>query len=93
MVFFKKQPGARILKNFFSGERSPDMLTVLVYDCSSFLDELKLMEALYHIVTQHVHMIRVREAPRKSATLENILNKLNCKNFGQCYGIVPESFA
>nr|AEF32756.1 CSR-1 [Ascaris suum] len=56
-------------------------------------DDLKLFEALYSIVTQHVHGIRVREAPRKVATLENIVNKLNCKNFGQCYGVVPESFA
>ncbi|VDM48045.1 unnamed protein product [Toxocara canis] len=56
-------------------------------------DDLKLFEALFRIITQHVHGIRAREAPRKVATLENIVNKLNCKNFGQCYGVVPESFA
>ncbi|VDN41832.1 unnamed protein product [Gongylonema pulchrum] len=37
--------------------------------------------------------MRAREVPKKSATLENIVNKLNCKNFGQCYGVIPESFA
>ncbi|VDM97120.1 unnamed protein product [Thelazia callipaeda] len=56
-------------------------------------DDLKLCEALYRIITQHIHVLRAREAPKKPATLENIINKLNCKNFGQCYGIVPESFA
>ncbi|EJW77694.1 hypothetical protein WUBG_11397, partial [Wuchereria bancrofti] len=55
--------------------------------------DLKLYEALHRIVTQHIHGSRAREAPKKVATLENIVNKLNCKNFGQCYGIVPESFA
>ncbi|EJW86067.1 piwi domain-containing protein, partial [Wuchereria bancrofti] len=55
-------------------------------------DDLKLYEALHRIVTQHIHGSRAREAPKKVATLENIVNKLNCKNFGQCYGIVPESF-
>lgn len=56
-------------------------------------DDLKLYEALHRIITQHVRGSRAREAPKKVATLENIINKLNCKNFGQCYGIVPESFA
>ncbi|VDK89144.1 unnamed protein product, partial [Onchocerca ochengi] len=56
-------------------------------------DDLKLYEALHRIITQHIHGLRAREAPKKLATLENIINKLNCKNFGQCYGIVPESFA
>ncbi|KAK6108755.1 Piwi domain family protein [Brugia pahangi] len=56
-------------------------------------DDLKLYEALHRIVTQHIHGSRAREAPKKVATLENIVNKLNCKNFGQCYGIIPESFA
>ncbi|CAG9533854.1 unnamed protein product [Cercopithifilaria johnstoni] len=56
-------------------------------------DNLKLYEALHHIVTQHIQGSRAREAPKKVATLENIVNKLNCKNFGQCYGVVPESFA
>uniref|UniRef100_A0A915PLY5 Piwi domain-containing protein n=1 Tax=Setaria digitata TaxID=48799 RepID=A0A915PLY5_9BILA len=56
-------------------------------------DDLKLYEALHRIITQHVHGLRAREAPKKIATLENIINKLNCKNFGQCYGVVPESFA
>ncbi|VDK63186.1 unnamed protein product [Gongylonema pulchrum] len=56
-------------------------------------DDLKLLEVLYRIVTQHVHGRVAREAPKKSSTLENIVNKLNCKNFGQCYGIVPEMFA
>ncbi|KAL3985659.1 Piwi domain family protein [Acanthocheilonema viteae] len=56
-------------------------------------DDLKLYEALYHIITQHIRGSRARETSKKIATLENIVNKLNCKNFGQCYAVVPESFA
>uniref|UniRef100_A0A0N5AXQ2 Piwi domain-containing protein n=1 Tax=Syphacia muris TaxID=451379 RepID=A0A0N5AXQ2_9BILA len=56
-------------------------------------DDLKLMEVLYRIITQHVRVIRAREAPRKPTVLENIINKINCKNFGQCYAVVPEQFS
>ncbi|VDK76322.1 unnamed protein product [Litomosoides sigmodontis] len=56
-------------------------------------DDLKLYEVLHRIVTQHIHGSQARDAPKKVAILENIINKLNCKNFGQCYGVVPESFA
>ncbi|OZC07590.1 hypothetical protein X798_05385 [Onchocerca flexuosa] len=56
-------------------------------------DDLKLYEVFHRIITQHIHGSRAREAPKKVATLENIINKLNCKNFGQSYSVVPESFA
>ncbi|VDN59873.1 unnamed protein product [Dracunculus medinensis] len=56
-------------------------------------DNLKLFEVLYRIITQHIQLSRVYDCAKRSLVLENIVNKLNCKNFGQCYGIIPESFA
>uniref|UniRef100_A0A9J2PLL4 Piwi domain-containing protein n=1 Tax=Ascaris lumbricoides TaxID=6252 RepID=A0A9J2PLL4_ASCLU len=56
-------------------------------------DDLKLYEALYQVITQHIKANTMREAPDRPQTLENIVNKMNAKNFGQNYQIVPEAFA
>ena len=57
-----------------------------------YLDEdthglLKLFEAFYKIPTQHVTMERVFDVNEKyrKQTLENIINKMNCKNSGLNY--------
>uniref|UniRef100_A0A183BQ53 Piwi domain-containing protein n=1 Tax=Globodera pallida TaxID=36090 RepID=A0A183BQ53_GLOPA len=48
---------------------------------------LKYYEARYHMPTQHVSVEKVIEVVKrgKTQTLENIINKLNCKNFGLNY--------
>ncbi|KAL3101146.1 hypothetical protein niasHS_001606 [Heterodera schachtii] len=48
---------------------------------------LKYYEARYHVPTQHVSVEKVTEIVHKgkTQTLENIINKLNCKNFGLNY--------
>ncbi|EJW85756.1 hypothetical protein WUBG_03334 [Wuchereria bancrofti] len=53
-------------------------------------DQLKLYEALYQVVTQHVKYSTVRNV---SHSLENIVNKMNVKNFGHNYHTVPENYA
>ncbi|KAK6104754.1 Piwi domain family protein [Brugia pahangi] len=53
-------------------------------------DQLKLYEALYQVVTQHVKYSTVRNV---SHSLENIVNKMNIKNFGHNYHTVPENYA
>ncbi|KHN72815.1 Germ cell-expressed protein R06C7.1 [Toxocara canis] len=56
-------------------------------------DDLKLLEALYQVITQHVASSTMQTVPKKRQTLENIVNKMNLKNFGQNYIVVPEEFA
>lgn len=48
---------------------------------------LKYYEAYYHVVTQHVTLERVIDVVKhgKQQTLDNIINKTNCKNFGLNY--------
>uniref|UniRef100_A0A8R1U430 Piwi domain-containing protein n=1 Tax=Onchocerca volvulus TaxID=6282 RepID=A0A8R1U430_ONCVO len=53
-------------------------------------DELKLYEVLYQVVTQHVKYSTVAN---KTHSFENIINKMNVKNFGHNYHTVPESYA
>uniref|UniRef100_A0A914RCJ1 Uncharacterized protein n=1 Tax=Parascaris equorum TaxID=6256 RepID=A0A914RCJ1_PAREQ len=73
----------------------PNNPTFVMYidDREQSHDDLKLYEALYQIITQHVRGNTMREASEKPRTLENIVNKMNAKNFGQNYRIVPEIFA
>lgn len=56
---------------------------------------LKYYEALYKVITQHITTERVVDIVQhgKMQTLENILNKTNCKNFGLNYEPVVESSA
>uniref|UniRef100_A0A0R3RXD5 Piwi domain-containing protein n=1 Tax=Elaeophora elaphi TaxID=1147741 RepID=A0A0R3RXD5_9BILA len=51
---------------------------------------LKLYEALYQVVTQHVRYSTVTD---KAHSLENIISKMNVKNFGHNYHIIPENYA
>lgn len=55
-------------------------------------DSLKLYETLYQVVTQHVKFSTVK-GKTKANTLQNIVSKLNAKNFGHNYGTVPENYA
>ncbi|KAL3995126.1 Piwi domain family protein [Acanthocheilonema viteae] len=52
--------------------------------------QLKLYEALYQVVTQHVRYSTVRD---KAHSFENIVNKMNVKNFGHNYHTIPEHYA
>ncbi|MCP9262319.1 putative ATP-dependent RNA helicase DDX49 [Dirofilaria immitis] len=53
-------------------------------------DQLKLYEAFYQVITQHVKYSTVTD---KTNSLENIVNKMNVKNFGHNYRTVPENYA
>jgi hypothetical protein len=48
---------------------------------------LKYYEAYYKVITQHITLERVTDVIKsgKLQTLENIINKTNCKNFGINY--------
>jgi len=48
---------------------------------------LKYYEAFYKVITQHVTLERVVDVLKsgKMQTLENIIHKTNCKNFGLNY--------
>lgn len=53
-----------------------------------FIGLLKYYEARYKIITQHITLERATDVTndkRKTQTLENILNKTNCKTFGLNY--------
>ncbi|KAL3122858.1 hypothetical protein niasHT_008770 [Heterodera trifolii] len=56
---------------------------------------LKLSEAMHKVTTQHVTLEKANDVVRKNQrqTLENILNKLNMKNFGLNYVPVMEPSA
>uniref|UniRef100_A0A158R3Z7 Piwi domain-containing protein n=1 Tax=Syphacia muris TaxID=451379 RepID=A0A158R3Z7_9BILA len=53
-------------------------------------DELKLMETLKQVITQHVSLNTALQCTANSRTMENIINKMNCKNHGLCYRLLPE---
>ncbi|MFH4982876.1 hypothetical protein AB6A40_009585 [Gnathostoma spinigerum] len=76
-----------------SAEGANDIFVMYIDGKEQTHDDLKLYEAMYQIPTQHIKLERASEAPNKKQTLENILCKMNCKNFGQNYIVVPESFA
>lgn len=64
-------------------------LSVLILQ---LLGLLKMLEGHYQVATQHVAMETARVVPSKPLTLENIINKFNCKTGGQNYNVVPEAF-
>ncbi|VDK89038.1 unnamed protein product [Litomosoides sigmodontis] len=51
--------------------------------------QLKLYEALYQVVTQHVRYSTVANVH----SYENIISKMNVKNFGHNYYTIPENYA
>ena len=64
--------------------------------CLNFLGKLKLFECLHKILTQHLTYETMKEcisSEGRPLTLENIVNKMNCKHFGLNYTPIVEPIA
>jgi hypothetical protein len=85
-------------KGFFEMLQKQNFTFVLYVDPRNNMDghgKLKFCETYFKILTQHVTSERVHDvvALGKRLTLENILAKTNCKNFGINYMPIIESCA
>ncbi|CAG9529463.1 unnamed protein product [Cercopithifilaria johnstoni] len=78
------------IKKVIMGSSGATNFFMYVDDKERTHGQLKLYEALYQVVTQHVKYSTVTD---KRHSLENIINKMNVKNFGHNYHIIPENYA